>query len=326
MLFLCSLITSRDNMIHKIIAATVLCGIFLFFQPVHNLFPEQPPVKQIAAFDSVYNKKVIVTDTGNIRDMIFHSSQSDYTHGTIDLKAPARLMGSFMKCMMMSLPFFEKKKQEDLKVLIIGLGTGSIPRYLRKNYPRMRIDAVEIDPVVVSVAKKYFHVREDANYTIYTDDGREFLRKTLKCYNIIFLDAYGPGDGGISRVEDLPKQLATIEFFSLVKSRLADNGILVSNYIFVNQQHYSSFHLSQRKNFPLIYRFPLQFSNETFDYNIILMAHKKIVPGFNRNYLLRKIDNVKSPVKADLKLADYLKYFNTDHVDKRGTVIELHDE
>lgn len=313
-------------MIKKFIIVQVLGLVFLFSANNQYLFPQQHSLKQVAIFDSVYNKKVIVTDSGNIRDMIFHSSASGYTHGTIDLKDPSRLMSPFLKCMMTTLPFFERKKQENLKVLIIGLGTGSIPRYLRKNYPRMYIDAVEIDPVVVNVAKKYFQVREDGKYKIFTDDGRAFLRTTKNMYNIIFLDAYGPGDGGISRVEDLPKQLATIEFFSLVKSKLADNGILVSNYIFVNQQHYSSFHLSQKKNFPLIYRFPIKYSNETFDYNIILMAHKKEVQGFNKNYIMRIIDNLKSPIKTDLKLADFIKYFNADHVDEGKSVIELHDE
>ncbi|HQP48614.1 MAG TPA: fused MFS/spermidine synthase [Spirochaetota bacterium] len=310
----------------KITIVPVLCAIFLSFPVIRCSNPEQPSQKNIAGYDSVYNKKVIVTDTGNIRDMIFHSSDSEYTHGTIDLKDPARLISSFMKCMMVPLTFFDRDTQEELKVLIIGLGAGAIPRYLRKQYPRMHIDAVEIDPVVVSVARKYFHVQEDPRYKIFTDDGRVFLEKTKKRYDIIFLDAYGPGDGGISKVEDLPKQLATIEFFGLVKSRLADNGILVSNYIFVNQRHYSSFHLSQKKNFPLIYRFPVKYSNETCDYNTILVAHKKAVPGFDKNYLLKSISNLKNTVKSDLALGDFMVYFNNDRVDEGTSVVELHDE
>lgn len=302
----------------------LFCIIWLGWVSARGLYAE-PASKQVAEYNSDFNEKVVVTDTGNLRDMLFLSSTSDYSHGTIDLDDPAKLISPFMKCMMVPLTFFEKKKQENLSVLVIGLGAGSIPRYLRKQYPKMRIDAVEIDPVVVNVAKNYFFVTEDENYRVHTDDGRAFLENTKTRYDIIFLDAYGPGDGTVSRVEDLPKQLATVEFFKLAKDRLKSQGVLVSNYIFVNQQHYSSFHLSLKKNFPLIYRFPIKREDESMDYNIILLAHRKSIPKFNKQVLKKQMGNLKKSVKSDLGLTDFLQYYNADLVDEDKNVVELRD-
>ena len=89
-------------------------------------------------------------------------------------------------------------------MLIVGLGGGSLPSLLRKHYPRMTIDVVDIDADVVAVAKKYFGFREDAAMHVYVEDGRRFIEKCKQPYDIIFLDAYGP--------ENIPYDLATKEF------------------------------------------------------------------------------------------------------------------
>ena len=49
----------------------------------------------------------------------------------------------------------------DIKsVLMVGLGGGSTPRAYQHYYPKVMVDIVEIDPMVVDVAKKYFTVAE----------------------------------------------------------------------------------------------------------------------------------------------------------------------
>lgn len=313
------------NNIKKSIAL-ISSVLFLSFSFVTDLHPKETSSRVIAEFDSFYNKKIIVAETGNIREMLFDSASSNYIQGTVNLNDTSILISSYLKGMMIPIALIDSEKLGKLNVLAIGLGTGSIPRFLRKNFPDMNIDAVEIDPVVVKVSKKYFDVKEDSKYRIFTADGKEFLKNTEKRYDLIFLDAFGPGDGGKSKVDDIPRQLTTIEFFTLAESKLSDIGILVSNYIFVNQEHYSSFHLSHKKNFPLVYRFPIKYSREASDYNIILVAHKKYIPEFNKNYLIKKINDFKIPLKTDPELLDYIKYFNNDQVDEGKSALELHDE
>ena len=74
---------------------------------------------------------------------------------------------------------------------------------LHKHDPRMRIDVVDIDPVVVEVAAKYFGFREDSALRAYVDDGRRFIEKRREPYDVIFLDAFGP--------DNIPYDLAAQE-------------------------------------------------------------------------------------------------------------------
>src|SRR5208282_6398692 len=107
------------------------------------------------------------------------------------------------------------------RVLIVGLGGGSLPSLLRKHYPRMTIDVVDIDPDVVEVAKKFFGFREDAAMHVYVEDGRRFIEKCRQPYDIIFLDAYGP--------ENIPYDLATKEFLLAVRRAVVPKGVVAGN-------------------------------------------------------------------------------------------------
>src|SRR5207247_5227565 len=63
------------------------------------------------------------------------------------------------------------------RVAMIGLGGGSTQRAYQFYYTNLVIHTVEIDPAVVSVAKKYFGVTETPSHKIQTEDGRVFLRR-----------------------------------------------------------------------------------------------------------------------------------------------------
>lgn len=107
------------------------------------------------------------------------------------------------------------------RVLIVGLGGGTIPTFLRKRMPGLTIDAVDIDPEVVAVAKSHFEFREDAKMRAYVDDGRHFIEQRDGHYDIIFLDAFG--------TENIPYSLATREFLVSVKRALTPRGVVIGN-------------------------------------------------------------------------------------------------
>jgi spermidine synthase len=109
------------------------------------------------------------------------------------------------------------------KIVIVGLGGGSIPKKLQKEFPSLEMDVVEIDPDVVQIAKSHFNVREAKNLRLHTQDGRLFLTRTQNQYDIILIDAY--------YADAMPFHLATREFFELAQRKLTPNGIVVANLI-----------------------------------------------------------------------------------------------
>ena len=74
-------------------------------------------------------------------------------------------------------------------VLMIGLGGASVQRSFAHYYPQLRLETVEIDPMVVQVAKEYFGFTESPNQRVRTEDGRVYLRRSQSTYDVIIADA-----------------------------------------------------------------------------------------------------------------------------------------
>jgi spermidine synthase len=111
--------------------------------------------------------------------------------------------------------------EEPKRILMLGLGGGSISTYLGRFMPEAKIDTVEIDRRVIESAKTYFGVRETERVRYLDGDGRVFLNRNRQLYDLILLDAYR---GGF-----VPFHLLTKEFYQLVKQRLTPGGAVASN-------------------------------------------------------------------------------------------------
>lgn len=61
-------------------------------------------------------------------------------------------------------------------VLVLGLGGGALCTYLHQAYPHFKVDGVEIDPIMVELAKKYFGFKPNENLRAHVADGLSFVR------------------------------------------------------------------------------------------------------------------------------------------------------
>lgn len=113
-----------------------------------------------------------------------------------------------------------KENVKDCEVLILGMGTGTYATQCRKYYgEEMQIEGVEIDDKITDLSRKYFSLPEDVKVTTY--DGRALLNAVDKKYDVIMVDAY--------QDITIPFQMSSIEFFTLVKEHLNDDGVMVVN-------------------------------------------------------------------------------------------------
>lgn len=115
-------------------------------------------------------------------------------------------------------------KPDTSDFLLIGGGAYSIPRTLVARDEDIRVDVVEIEPVLYDIAKKYFGLENTARITNYAEDARVYLNKTDKKYDVIFADAF-------STDLSVPFHLTTTEFFEGIREHLKDNGVLIMNTI-----------------------------------------------------------------------------------------------
>lgn len=114
-------------------------------------------------------------------------------------------------------------KPDAAKALIIGLGGASMAKKYHKEFPQMEIDSIEIDPHVVEVAREFFHFEEAPNQRVHRGDGREFLTRTRRRFDLILLDAY--------YADNVPFHLVTREFFAAARGKLTSEGVLAANLI-----------------------------------------------------------------------------------------------
>jgi spermidine synthase len=205
--------------------------------------------------DSLYHH-IRVSEAEGYRYLSFNRTRG--SQSMVSVKEPFELQFAYTRAAFFAPAFLEKKPE---KILLIGLGAGSIPKVMAKYYPDAKIDIVEIDEDVLKVAKKYFFFEQTQNMNITIMDGRSFLRRSGEKYDLIFLDAY----------DDLsiPFHLTTKEFFEIVKERLSPNGIVASN---VWGPRNDQFYLSEAKTyqsvFPHVYMIDAIPSN-----NYIMIAH-----------------------------------------------------
>lgn len=160
--------------------------------------------------------------------------------------------------------------------LMIGLGGASTQRAYQLYAPQVAIDSIEIDPTVVKVAKQFFHFSESPTNRVIVSDGRVFLRRSEKKYDVILMDAYVRSRYG----SFIPYHLVTQEFFKLADEHLTTNGVVAYNVIGTLQgwraDILGAVYKTMKSVFPQVYLFPA-----TDSMNVVLIGTKspgKVMP------------------------------------------------
>lgn len=165
-------------------------------------------------------RDITVEQNGPRRCLIFNVHRGDRNQTCIDLNEPERLVFSYTRMSFAGLLL----NSEPESILVAGLGGGSIPMTFSDLFPDARIDVIEIDPAVVSVAKDFFLFEETANMRVHVNDARVFIKRAGlegRKYDYIVLDAF-TGDY-------IPEHLLTREFLEEVRQILNPEGVLVAN-------------------------------------------------------------------------------------------------
>ncbi len=171
---------------------------------------------RIAHIETEYNE-LFIYKSGKFVSLSTRFKRNDSVESVVDLTDPDAMTLAYAPLMTAALLYPPAPK----RILMIGLGAGTLSTYLGRAMPDAGIDAVEIDPGVIAAGKEYFGLRETEKVRFMESDGRVFLNRHKGLYDLILVDAF--------RETGIPFHLITREFFNLAKQRLTPGGAVAIN-------------------------------------------------------------------------------------------------
>jgi spermidine synthase len=203
------------------------------------------------------HSRFIVTRDGEGRSYLQFDWDGPY-QSVVGQGFPLRLELPYTQAMAAGLAYVEAPR----RILVVGVGGGALPMFLRAVLPEARIDAVEFDAGMLDVARRFFGFREDAMLQSHVADGRRFIETPGPAYDVIFLDAYGP--------RGIPGPLATREFLRATRARLAPGGAVVSNVVRAPNPFFHAMVRTWQASFAQLHAFDVE---ETANRILVALAH-----------------------------------------------------
>lgn len=202
----------------KTVTFGVLC-ILVFSVLVGSRMPVSSNEHVIATADTAYNSVWIYETTDRKTDRPIRALLTDplSAQSAIFLDGEG-LVFNYAK----AYDNITKRFPNLQNALLIGGGAFTYPSYFVHKY-NAPIDVVEIDPKLTNISRQYFNLRESSLLAIISEDGRSYLNRNTKKYDIIYMDAYN------SYVP--PYHLITREAIAEQKRSLGKSGVVVVNVI-----------------------------------------------------------------------------------------------
>jgi spermidine synthase len=158
---------------------------------------------------------VYVTERFGVRSLHIGS---DTVQSSMRLARPNDLELAYTRSMMAFLLFMEVPR----RMLMIGLGGGSLAKFAYHRLPGVAIEVIEINARVVTIARQQFQMPpDDARLTVRVADGARCVAEEAEPVDVIAVDGYS----GQSQA----KELCSREFYDACRRRLAAGGIFVVN-------------------------------------------------------------------------------------------------
>ncbi len=211
------------------------------------------PIPPAAAEQVIHSERslcrnIFVYQTDDLRCLVFTKSNVAQSYGRdrqscVDRHDPDKVVFNYVKMITGAL-FIDPTPG---RMLIIGLGGGTLPALFSRVLPDAKIDIVELDPAIVTIAQDYFNFHKTENMSVTVQDGRVYVKRvaaTERRYDLIVLDAFTD--------DYIPEHMMTREFIEEVKAILRPGGVVAVN-TFTGSMLYDNESATYRTVFPRFY-------------------------------------------------------------------------
>lgn len=160
---------------------------------------------------------VEVSEEGGVRSLHLGG---DAIQSSIRLDRPDELALDYTRAMMAFLLFRPLPRE----VLMIGLGGGSMARYIHQRMPGTRTTVVEINAKVLAAARSMFHFpADDARLRVEIADGADYIAAHAESADVLLVDGFDDGKQ--------PAALCTQAFYDAAYAALRPGGVMSVNFM-----------------------------------------------------------------------------------------------
>ena len=158
---------------------------------------------------------VDISEKDGVRSLHLGSST---VQSSMRLSDPVELVLSYTRAMMGFLLFVP----EPANAAMIGLGGGSLPKFIRHHFPTVRVTVIENNAAVITAARTHFEVPDDdARFAVVLGQGERWVAEQEHTCDVLMVDGYnGRQQAG---------ELATEDFYQHALRALSPDGVLVVN-------------------------------------------------------------------------------------------------
>ena len=211
-----------------------------------------------------------VVETDGVRSLYLGSTT---IQSSMRVRSPFALELAYSRGMMGFLLFSNIAKH----VLSIGLGGGSVPKYIWQHCPNISQTIIEINPQIISIARSHFYLPDnDERLNVVDGDGLVYLANNPERADCLMIDAFD--------AHGIPADFCSQDFFDSCENGLTHNGIFVINL------------WGSDKNFDIY----LRRIEQSFSDNVLMLPTGKpgniVVFGF-KNSLKMRMTNLRERAK-----------------------------
>ncbi|RKT50051.1 spermidine synthase [Azonexus fungiphilus] len=148
---------------------------------------------------------------------------SEWVQGAMRVARPWSLELDYTREMMAGL-LLRDAARWPRTALLIGLGAGSLAKFIHRHFPACRITVVEINPQVEFVARQYFRLPDDPlRLDVRIGCGADYLQTNKRRFDLILSDGFDAGGR--------PGMLDTPAFYQTCRAGLSDDGLFCVNLL-----------------------------------------------------------------------------------------------
>jgi len=162
-------------------------------------------------YSGSYDKPFVV-DNGPRRFLHFDFGA---IQSVMELSNPVRLALAYTRKMMAFLLFNRTPK----RILLLGLGGGSLAKFCYANLPAASLTAIEVNQDVIALRDEFAVPTDDHRFRVINADGAAYLSTQTHLKDVILADACDR--------TGIAAELGSVEFYRKARSRLSARGVFV---------------------------------------------------------------------------------------------------